>query len=55
MRRKKGFALLEVLIFIIILLVLSSSILASAANAHRRTVERTEADQMCIRDRSRGS
>lgn len=45
MRRKKGFALLEVLIFIIILLVLSSSILASAANAHRRTVERTEADR----------
>lgn len=45
MRRKKGFALLEVLIFIIILLVLSSAILASAANAHRRTVQRTEADR----------
>lgn len=44
-RRKPGFALLEVLVFLLVLLVLVAAILASAGNLHSRSVRRAESDR----------
>lgn len=50
MRRKKrrakpGFALLEAMVFVILMLLLSAAMLAAAYNMHRRSVERVENDR----------
>lgn len=44
-RRKPGFALLEVLVFLLVLLVLVAALLASAGNLHSRSVRRVESDR----------
>ncbi len=44
-RAKPGFALLEALVFVILMLLLSAAMLAAAYNLHRRSVERIENDR----------
>ncbi len=44
-RRRPGFALLEVLVFLLVLLVLVAAILASAGNLHSRSVRRASSDR----------